>query len=126
MYAIYSLTGNHYMMLTPRTYPSKQAAEYTCAVLDYIRDGPLKNKKKIMQGKMSRKKIHAKKKVKKKFMQKEGPVVNFSHVVKKIRAQRGSPEKKFLDKQWAKKKFVQAENCITSRRIILIGWLVGG
>ena len=37
-----------------------------------------KNKKKFMQGKMPRKKIHAKKKVKKKkFMQKEGPIVTF-------------------------------------------------
>ena len=43
-------------------------------------------------------------------MQKEGPIVTFSHVVKKF-VQRGSPEKKkFLQKQWAKKKFVQAEN----------------
>ena len=33
------------------------------------------------------KKIHAKKKVKKKFMQMEGPIVTFSHVVKKIRAE---------------------------------------
>ena len=37
-----------------------------------------------MQGKMP-KKIHAKKKVKK-FME-EGPIVTFSHVVKKIRAE---------------------------------------
>ena len=36
-----------------------------------------------MQGKMPRNKIHAKKKVKKKFMQKEGPIVTFSE--KKIR-----------------------------------------
>ena len=37
-----------------------------------------KPKKKFMQGKMPRKKIHAKKEVKKKkFMQKEGPIVTF-------------------------------------------------
>ena len=30
--------------------------------------------------------------------------------LKKKFVQRGSPEKKFLHKQWAKKKFVQAEN----------------
>ena len=48
-------------------------------------DGPLEKwwrggpKKKFMQGKIPRKKIHAKKKVKKKkFMQKEGPIVTFS------------------------------------------------
>ena len=40
-----------------------------------------------MQGKMPRKKIHAKKKVKQKIMQKKGPIVTFSHVVKKIRAE---------------------------------------
>ena len=54
-----------------------------------VRDGPLekgwggggdgeKAKKKFMQGKMPRKKIRAKKKGrKKKFMQKEGPIVIF-------------------------------------------------
>ena len=47
---------------------------------------------------MPRKKSHAKKKVKKKFIQKEGPIEAFSHVVKKF-VQRGSPEKKFLHKQ---------------------------
>ena len=37
-----------------------------------------KNQKKFMQGKMPRKKIRAKKKVKKKkFMQKEGPILGF-------------------------------------------------
>ena len=38
-----------------------------------------KTKKKFMQGKMPRKKIYAKNKVKKKnFMQKKGPIVTFS------------------------------------------------
>ena len=70
-----------------------------------------KNQKKIHARQNAKKKIHAKKKVKKKkFMQKEGPIVTFSHVVKKIRAERFTWKKKFLQKQWAKKKFVQAEN----------------
>ena len=58
---------------------------------------------------MPRKKIHAKTKVKKKFMQKEGPIVTFSHVVKKF-VQRGSPEKKIPAQAVSEKKFVQAEN----------------
>ena len=52
--------------------------------------GGEKNKKKFMQGKMSEKKIHAKTKAKK---------------------NRGfHSEKKFLHREWARKKFVQAEN----------------
>ena len=39
--------------------------------------GGEKTKKKVMQGKMPRKKIHSKKVKKKKFMQKEGPIVTF-------------------------------------------------
>ena len=46
-----------------------------------------KTKKNSCKGKCQKKKIHAKKKVKQKFMQKEGPIVTFSHVVKKIRAE---------------------------------------
>ena len=42
-------------------------------------------------------------------MQKEGPIVTFSHVVKKF-VQRGSPEKKIPAQAVSEKKFVQAEN----------------
>ena len=42
-------------------------------------------------------------------MQKEGPIVTFSHVVKKIRAE-GSPEKKIPVQAVSEKKLVQAEN----------------
>ena len=48
--------------------------------------GKKKNKKKFMQGKMPRKKNSCKE-GKTKFMQKEGPIVTFSHAVKKIRAE---------------------------------------
>ena len=50
-----------------------------------------KKPKKIHARQNAKKKIHAKKKVKNKFMQKEGPIVTFSHSERK-------------------KKFVQAEN----------------
>ena len=42
-------------------------------------------------------------------MQKEGPIVTFSHVVKKF-VQKGSPEKKIPAQTVSEKKIVQAEN----------------
>ena len=58
------------------------------------------------------KKIHARENAKtKKFMQKEGPIATFSHVVKKLRAEGFTPEKKIPAQAVSeKKKLVQAEN----------------
>ena len=69
-----------------------------------------KQKKIHTMRKYQEKKFHAKKKVKKKFMQKEGPIVTFSHVVKKkIRGgQRGSPEKKIPAQAVSEKKKIRA------------------
>ena len=43
-------------------------------------------------------------------MQKEGPIVTFSHVVKKIRLERFTWKKNSCKSSQRKKKFVQAEN----------------
>ena len=67
-------------------------------------------------------------------MQKEGPIVTFSHVVKKIRAERFTWKKKFLQKQWAKKNiraswkfptphhFSNGPSLSSSRYVTLMQW----
>ena len=52
---------------------------------------------------MPRKKNSCKEEGKKKFMEKEGPIVTFSQVVKKF-VQRGSPEKKIPAQAVSEKK----------------------